>query len=172
MNYKNKQKKKNLNNKTHLNSKLESFRAHNTINISLIESNKVHFNPLNHWEINFHTHEKTMSIFWDNPSMRRSGHVCPTPLLQWTEKNLSIFMLQTSINVFYVWRRRVAVGGGQQLRDRYVRPFRAPTAYFTPPIRRELLWVGIKLLSYCLCDINNKKISNPAYFASCYCNKA
>ena len=56
--------------------------------------------------------------------------------------------------------------------DRYVRPFRAPTAYFSPPIRRELLWVGIKLLSYCLCDINNKKISNPAYFASCYCNKA
>lgn len=53
---------------------------------------------------------------------------------------------------------------------RYVRLFRTPTAYFySSQCAPELLYRVGNILSYCLCDINNKKISFAIVWQ--HCNK-
>lgn len=111
------------------------------------------------------------NVFWAQPfSTRAQSDVSAAEAYNELKKTLSIFMPQTSINVFYIRRRRVLVCDREANQIRYACLPRAPTAYFySNQYGASYRGVGIDLLSYCLWDINNKKISIPRQ--SCYCNK-
>lgn len=126
------------------------------LNISNHNTNvciKLHFDALNFLKHN------CVSVFWTQPFRARPGDgVTGAAPRNQLKKILSIFMPQTSINVFHI--RSDQFFGGSERHDcgaTFI-PLAPPQPIFTRTNRRALPWGGGRLLSYCLCYINNKKI--------------
>lgn len=114
---------------------------HTTVSINYCFN--FHFSPLKTQIFFYFIARKSGPCFLGQPFVTEAeSDVTASATDNELKKNLSIFMPQTSINVFYVWRRRVFWRDRDNNTSRYVCPFSTPYSLFLFEPMRALATVG------------------------------